>query len=69
MIRTKREQQNLAAETRAPFSYLSGVSPGEDLFVDSGGTSNLIKDRDMFISLDESFNGSVSNGNFSESNT
>ena len=65
--KTKREQQNLVAETEAHFSFLSGVSPGEDLFVDSGATSNMIKDRDMFVSLDENFKGSVSNANFSES--
>ena len=65
--KTKREQQNLVAETEAHFSFLSGVSPGEDLVVDSGATSNMIKDRDMFVSLDENFKGSVSNANFSES--
>ena len=66
-FKTKREQQNLAAETEAHFSFLSRVSPGEDLVVDSGATSNMIKDRDMFSSLDENFKGSVSNANFSES--
>ena len=50
--KTKREQQNLAAETEAHFSFLSGVSPSEDLVVDSGATSNLIRDREMFVSLD-----------------
>ena len=45
------------------------MSPGEDLVVDSGATSNMIKDRDMFVSLDENFKGSVSNANFSESKT
>ena len=65
--KTKREQQNLAAETEAHFSFLSGMSPGEDLVVDSGATSNMIKDRDMFVSLDKNFKGSVSNANFSES--
>ena len=65
--KTKREQQNLVAETEAHFSFLSGVSPGEDLVVDSGATSNINKDRDMFVSLDENFKGSVSNANFSES--
>ena len=43
------------------------MSPAEDLVVDSGATSNLIKDRDMFVSLDENFKGSVSNKNFSKS--
>ena len=43
------------------------MSPGEDLVVDSGATSNMIKDRDMFVSLDKNFKGSVSNANFSES--
>ena len=65
--KTKREQQNLVAETEAHLSFLSGVSPGEDLVVDSGATSKMIKDRDMFVSLDENFKGSVSNANFSES--
>ena len=65
--RTKREQQNLVAETDAHCSFLSGVSPREDLVVDSGATSNMIKDRDMFVSLDQNFKGSVSNANFSES--
>ena len=64
---SKREQQNLVAETEAHFSFLSGVSPGKDLVVDSGATSNMIKDRDMFVSLDENFKGLVSNANFSES--
>ena len=64
--KTEREQQNLAAETDAVFSFLSGVSPGEDLVVDSGATSNLIKDREMFVSLDENFKGLVSNVNFPE---
>ena len=49
--KTEREQQNLAAETDAVFSFLSGVSPGEDLVVDSGATSNLIKGREMLIQL------------------
>ena len=53
--KTKREQQNLAAETEAHFSFLNGVSPGDDLVVDSGVTSNMIRDRDMFVSLDENF--------------
>ena len=66
VIKTKREQQNLAAETRAHFSFLSGVSPGEDFVIDSGATSNLIKDRELFVGLDENFKRSVSNGNFSE---
>ena len=43
------------------------MSPGEDLVVDSGAISNMIKDRDIFVSLDENFKGSVSNANFSES--
>ena len=43
------------------------MSPAEDLVADSGATSNMNKDRDMFVSLDENFKGSVSNANFSES--
>ena len=43
------------------------MSPGEDLVVDSGATSNMIKDRDIIVSLDENFKGSVSNANFRES--
>ena len=65
--KTKREEHNLVAETEAHFSFLSGVYPGEDLVVDSGATSIMIKDQDMFVSLDENFKGSVSNANFSES--
>ena len=64
--KTKRKQQNLAGET-AFNSFLSGVSPGDDLVVDSGATSNIIKDRDMFVSSDENFKKSVSNANFSKS--
>ena len=48
--KTKREQQNLVAETEAHFSFLSGVYPGEDLVVDSGATRKMVKDRDMFVS-------------------
>ena len=47
--KTKREQQNLAAETEAHFSFLSGVSPGEDFVVDSGASNNMIKDRDISL--------------------
>ena len=43
------------------------MSPGEDSVVDSGATSNKIKDREMFVSLDVNFKGSVSNSSFSES--
>ena len=64
--KTEWEQQYLAAETDAVFSFLSSVSPGEDLVVDSGATSNLIKDREMFVSLDENFKGLVTNVNFPE---
>ena len=42
------------------------MSPGEDSVVDSGATSNIIKDREMFVSLDENFIGSVRNAKFSE---
>ena len=63
--KTKREQQNLAAEREAYFSFLSRMTPGEDLVVDSGATSNMIKDRDMYVSSDDNFKGSVSNANFS----
>ena len=58
--KTKRKQLNLAGET-AFNSFLSGVSPGDDLVVDSGATSNIIKDRDLFVSSDENFKKSVSN--------
>ena len=37
------------------------MSPGEDLAVDSVATNNMIKDRDMFVVLDENFKGLVSN--------
>ena len=39
----------------------------EDLVVESGATSIMIRDREMFVSLDENFKGSVSNANFSVS--
>ena len=42
--KAKREQQNLAAETDAHFTFLSRVSPGENLVVDSGATNNMIRD-------------------------
>ena len=66
--KTKQEQQNVAAETKARFSFLSGACPGENLVVDSGATSNIIKDREIFVSLDKNFKKSVSNASFSQSN-
>ena len=51
--KTKREQQNLAAEIEAHFSFLSGVSTSANLIVDSGSTSNVIKDGGMFVSLNQ----------------
>ena len=47
---TKRELQNLAAETETQLSFLMAVSPGEDLVIDSEATSNTIKHREMFVS-------------------
>ena len=65
--KTKPEQQNLAAETEAYFNFLSRVSAGDDLVLDSGATSKMIKDGETFVSLDENFKGSISKANFSES--
>ena len=67
-LSSRRDNEDRAQKIQCyEFSFLSGVSPGEDLDVDSGATSNMIKDRDMFVNLDESFKGSVSNAIFSES--
>ena len=66
-LRSKREQQNLSAEARAQFIFLSGVSPGEDLVVDSVSTIKIIKDREMFVRLEENFKVSVIYANFFDS--
>ena len=47
--KTKREKQNLAAETEVHFKFLMIVSPVEDLVLDSGATSKTIEDREMFF--------------------
>ena len=65
--KAKREQQNLAAETDAHFTFLSRVSPGENLVVDSGATKNMIRDREIFVRSDRNFKGSVSKTIFSGS--
>ena len=57
--------QNIAKQRKTSLVRLNENS--EDLFVDSGATSSMIKDGDMFVRLDENFKVSVSKGNFSES--
>ena len=62
------EKQNLAKDEEY-FSFFLGPfdDEGIGLVLDSGATSHMINNREMFIDIDDSFSGKVKNANKTES--
>ena len=63
-----RKDQQLAETKETYFSfYNSAERVNGDLVIDSGGTCIMIKDKNLFVELDQSFSETVENANKTES--
>ena len=64
----RNEKQNLAKDEEYFSFFLCPVDDeGVGLVLDSGATSHMINNREMFIDIDDSFSGKVQNANKTES--
>ena len=64
----RNEQQNLAKDEEYFSLFLCPVDDeGVGLLLDSGATSHMIKNREIFIDIDDSFSGKVKNAKKAES--
>ena len=65
--KSAREDQLLAETNETHFSYNSAERVDGNLVIDSGATCSMIKDKNLFIELDQSFSETVENANKTES--